>query len=98
MGGELGVVGCRGDQLHPARPLLLREGQPEVLGEHMRVAAVLVGVDRRTAEDLAQPQRDVVGMIGRHVGEHRCEDRVVVHAAVEHWVSRSSASAPPAHS
>ena len=72
------------DHLHPARPPLLADRKPEVLPDHVRVPAVLVGVERRPAEDLGQPGRDVLRMVLVHAGEHRPEDRVVAHAPVEH--------------
>ncbi len=55
-----------------------------MFGDHVRVAAVLFAVLGGAAEDLAQPQGNVVRMIGRHVREHRAEDLVLEHmTAVE---------------
>jgi len=41
---ELGVVCRQGDQSNPAGSPLLDEGQPDVLGDHLRVAAVMLAV------------------------------------------------------
>jgi hypothetical protein len=47
------------------------------------VAAVLLGVGGRSAEDLGQELRDVARVVAVHVGEDRREDRVVLDALVE---------------
>ena len=83
IGGQSGLVGGGRDELDPARALLFGDGQTEVLGEHVRVAAVLLRIGRWTAKDLAEPEGDVVRMILREVGEHGAEDRIGADAPVE---------------
>lgn len=50
----------------------------------MGIPAVVLAVLGGTTEHLAKPQRHVVGMVGRHVGEHRTENLIAVDmAAIE---------------
>ena len=81
--GELQLVGGLEEEGHPAAPLVLREVPVEVLLDHVRMAAVLLGIGRRAAEDFREEGGDVSGMVGAHVGEERRKQRVVLHVLVE---------------
>jgi hypothetical protein len=54
-----------------------------VLRQHVRIAAVLLGVERRPTEDLGEPYGDVVGMFGVHPAEDRLEQVVLPDLLVE---------------
>ena len=76
VGGQPDLVGGGDHPSHPALPLLLGELTVAVLGEHVLVAAVVVGIELRSAEGLGEPRRDVLGVVGIHPAEDRFEQRV----------------------
>src|SRR5262249_26811600 len=43
----------------------------------LRGSAVFLGVGNRTAEHLAKPSRNLVRVVGGHVGEDRCQERIL---------------------
>jgi hypothetical protein len=57
--------------------------QVNVVSEHGGVPPTFLGVPCRPAEELAQPQRDVLRVVLVDVREHRAKDRVGVHVPVE---------------
>ncbi len=78
-----GVGGCA-EQRHEPQSLLGGDGQPAVHGEHVLVAAVLLGVDGRPTHHLGPPSRDVLPvLLGDHTTEDRSQQRVPLHLVVE---------------
>jgi hypothetical protein len=69
-GAELGVVGQAGvvggctHERREAKPVLGRNTETAVLGQHVLVAAKLFGVPSWPAKDLAPPSDHVVAMLG----------------------------------
>ena len=82
------------DQRHPPPPLRLGDRQPEVVAQHRRVAAVVLGVRRRAAEDLAQPGRHALRVVGRHPGEERSDQLVLADQLVEAFTQRLQGGGP----
>ena len=70
--GQPGVVRGQAHRRGEPVPLLGRDRQVAVVGQHRFVAAELVGVDRRPAEHLGPPGGDVVAvLLGDPAGEER---------------------------
>lgn len=70
-------------QIDPAAALRLRDVLADVLGDHVAVAALPFGVGGGATEDLADPQGDVPGVLGREVGEQGAEELVLENLGVE---------------
>ena len=58
-------------QFDPSLLLIRREPQIAVPFKHRTMAAMLLGVAGRAAEDLAEPDRDMLRMLGGEGREHR---------------------------
>lgn len=76
VGGEALLVGGLEEELHPAPALLVGDASAEMVLDHSGVAAMVGGVVVGAAEDFADEGCDVLEVLGRHVGEERCEERV----------------------
>lgn len=70
-------------QVHPAAALSFGDAAAQVLGGHVLVAAVVGRVLRRAAEDLRQPDGDVLGVLRVHAREDRGQDLVLQGVRVE---------------
>ena len=82
--GQVSVVSGQAHGRGEAKPLLRRDPQVAVVGEHPRVAAELFGVVGRPAEHLRPPQRDVRPVILAHAtGKEDAEEIVTLHPVVE---------------
>jgi hypothetical protein len=81
--GEAGIIRRLSDQLHPAPPPLFADAETEMVPHHGGISAKFFGVARGAAEDLRQPHRDMVGVIGADVSEHRRQEPVRVDPPVE---------------
>jgi hypothetical protein len=75
---------CRCEhQFDPSFLLIPRERQIAVPFEHCTMAAVVLGVVAGPAENLAEPDRDILRMFGREGREHGSQQRVCSHCFVE---------------
>ena len=74
---ELSVVGGETHQRREAEPLLGRDREVVMLGEHPLVAAELVGVARRTSEDLTPPGDHVQSVLLGHSARKQRRDQLV---------------------
>jgi hypothetical protein len=81
--GQAQFVRCFKQQAYPAAPLILGEVSVEVLLNHVRVSAMLLGILRWATKDFGQKRSNVCGMIGTHVRKHGCEQWIASHVLVE---------------
>ena len=87
--GQPRVVGGEAEQRGEAKPLLGRDLEVAMLGDHVLVTALLLGVARRSAEHLAPPQRDVRAMLLAHAARKQRRNQVVLLDAVVEGVQEA---------
>src|SRR5262245_12533402 len=63
-------------EVDPSVFLIRSETQIAVSFKHAAMATVFIGIPRRPAEHLAEPDRDILRMVGTERREHRCQEGI----------------------
>src|SRR5262249_5125216 len=71
------LIGGLAEQADPALSLRLRYVFAYVLGEHARIAAVLLTIVLWPVKNLAEPCGHALGVIRRHFGKQRAQQRLL---------------------